>query len=253
LIDRSGLWPKFAAAVLALAGAAIGVLFGQRMPVLLMGLGFAVSALLLPRLRTLTLGAGVAILALVAASPVVSPQAAHRLVTQFTHQMETFPQTEYGLIAARALAMVEQHPVTGLGFDAFRTGCADPRYFHGWNGGDGGGAAMCVQHPHNHYLEAATDAGLPGLVLFCALVLAWLAALGRGLWRHPDPLRVGLFVAVLLQEWPIASTSDFVNMPLGGWFFLLLGFGLAEARAARPVVAARPAPYMVADRQTVSE
>jgi len=38
-------------------------------------------------------------------------------------------------------------------------------------------------------------------------------------------------VAVLIQEWPIASTSAFSSMPLSGWFFLLLGFGLAETRA----------------------
>ncbi len=90
---------------------------------------------------------------------------------------------------------------------------------------------MCVQHPHNHYMQALVESGWPGLVLFSALVLAWLQALGRGLWRAPTPLRVGLFVAALLHEWPIASTSAFSSMPLSGWFFVLLGLGLAETRA----------------------
>ena len=128
--------------------------------------------------------------------------------------------------------------MTGRGFDGFRTGCRLPRFFHGWNGGDGGGAAICVQHPHNHYLQAVTDSGVPGLVLFCLLVLAWLRAVGRGLWRDPDPLRVGLFVGVLIQEWPIASASSYTSMPLSGWFFVILGLGLAESRA-----------YMAARRQ----
>ena len=57
---------------------------------------------------------------------------------------------------------------------------------------------------------------------------AWLRALGRGLRREADPLRVGLFVAALLHLWPVASTSAFTSMPLSGWFFLLLGLGLAE-------------------------
>ena len=121
--------------------------------------------------------------------------------------------------------------MTGAGFDAFRRLCGDPAFFQGWHGDDGGGAAICVQHPHNHYLQAFTEAGIPGLLLFCALVLAWLRGVGRGLWRDPDPLRVGLFVAVLIQEWPVASASAFSSMPLSGWFFLLTGFGLAEARA----------------------
>jgi O-antigen ligase len=247
LVSRPGLGGKLAAAVLVLATVTVQVLFGQRMPVLLTGLGLLVSALLLPRLRALALGAGVAVLVLVAASAAIDRPAFVRLVIQFSHQMATFPRTEYGLIAARAVAMVRASPVTGLGFDAFRFACADPRFFHGWYGGAGGGAAMCVQHPHSHYLQAAVEAGLPGLALFCAMILAWLMAVGRGLWRTPDPLRVGLFVAVLIQEWPIASASDFVDMPLGGWFFLLLGFGLACARAAPPVAAARPAPYIAAE------
>ncbi len=243
LFARKGFGPKLGGLVLLLGGAGLLVLMGQRMPVLLTGLGLVVSGLLLPRLRLPVAAACVAILALIAASPVVSPQAYHRLVQKFSAQMEHFPESDYGRIAMRAAVIAWDNPLTGRGFDGFRTGCAEPRYFQGWHGGDGGGAAICVQHPHNHYLQAATDSGFPGLALFSALVLAWLLAVGRRLWTRPDPLRVGLFVAVLVQEWPVASTSDFVNMPLGGWFFLLLGFGLAEARA---VAAAAPPPYITA-------
>ncbi len=207
------------------------VLIGQRMPVLLTGLGLFVTALLLPRLRTGVLAAGAGAALLLAVSAVVVPPTFHRLIDKFSSQMEHFPDSPYGLITARAVAMIERIPLFGLGFDGFRHHCADPAYFVGWRGGDGGGANVCVQHPHNHYLQAAVEAGLPGLALFSLMVLAWLRPLARGLWRDPTPLRVGLFVAALLQEWPIASTSDFLSMPLSGWFFLLLGLGLAEARA----------------------
>jgi O-antigen ligase len=153
--------------------------------------------------------------------------------------METFPTSPYGLLAARAVAIVEQHPWIGRGYDGFRTGCADPRYFHGWTwptnpADDGGGLAGCNIHPHNHYLQAATDSGLPGLALFSALVITWLTILGRGLWRDPEPLRVGLFVATLIQQWPLASTSNAFAIELGGLSFLLLGFGLALARHRTP-------------------
>ena len=169
---------------------------------------------------------------LVGAASVVSPPAFARLVTKFLAQMGDFPASHYGQIAARAVAIVQAHPVTGRGFDGFRTACGDPAYFQGWDGGDGGGAAICVQHPHNFILQAAVEGGAPGLVLFSALALAWLRALGRGLGgrsgQGADPLRVGLFVAALLHLWPAASTSAFTSMPLSGWFFLLLGLGLAE-------------------------
>ncbi len=145
--------------------------------------------------------------------------------------MEHFPDSHYGQIAARALAIAVARPVLGSGFDGFRRLCGDPAFFQGWHADNGGGAAICVQHPHNHYLQALTESGIPGLLLFSALILAWLRGMGRGLWRDPDPLRVGLFVAVLIQEWPLASASAFSSMPLSGWFFVLLGLGLAETRA----------------------
>ncbi|WP_158742612.1 O-antigen ligase [Acidisphaera sp. L21] len=222
---------RWAGRALLVASVLVVVLIGQRMPLLLTGLGLFVTALLLPRLRAGVLAACVGAVLLVAASAVVVPPTFYRLVDKFSNQMEHFPDSPYGLIAMRAAAMIEAHPVTGLGFDGFRRDCAEPEYFRGWRGGDGGGANVCVQHPHNHYLQAAVESGFPGLILFCALVLAWLRPLAAGLWRDPAPLRVGLFVAALVQEWPIASSSDLLSMPLSGWFFLLLGLGLAESRA----------------------
>ena len=52
--------------------------------------------------------------------------------------------------------------------------------------------------------------------------------------RSPDPLRVGLFATVFVQLWPVQSTTAFTSMPMGGWFFLLLGWALAETRVASP-------------------
>ena len=239
LLARPGWRPWLGGVALFAGGAVVVVLIGQRMPVLLAGLGMLVTALLLPRLRGPVAVALVAGGALIAASAVVSPPTFYRLVTKFSRQVGDFAGSPYGEIAERAVAIAEQHPLTGRGYDGFRTGCPQPRYFQGWHlprqpaQTDGGGAGICVTHPHNHYLQALTDAGLPGLILFCALVGVWLYRLGQGLLRDPDPLRVGLFVAALIQEWPIASTSPLTSLPIGGWFLLLLGFGLAQARAVR--------------------
>ncbi len=221
---------RAAAAALGAGALLLMVLMGQRMPLLLTGLGLLVVAAVMPRLRRGLVGVALLLPVLVAVAGVVRPPAFHHLWTVFSGQMEHLPSSPYGLIAARAVAMVEAHPVLGLGFDGYRTACADPAYFHDWWGGDGRGAwaGVCVQHPHNHYLQAAVQAGLPGLVLFCALIAAWVVAVGRGAER--SPLQAGLLAALVMQEWPIASTSAFSTLPLGGWFFLLLGFGLAEAR-----------------------
>ncbi|MGA8196164.1 MAG: O-antigen ligase family protein [Acetobacteraceae bacterium] len=235
LLERSGFAAKLGAYALLLAGAFVMVLIGQRMPLLLTGLGLFVAALLLRPLRPLVLVTGIAGVALIAATVVVSPPTYHRLVLKFSDQMDHFATSQYGQLYARALEIGEQHPVTGRGFDGFRTGCTMPRYFRPSFDGrqsEGGGAVICAQHPHNFYAQALDEGGFPGLALFIALAVAWLAPLARGLWRNPQPLRVGLFASILIQLWPFASTSAFTSMPMGGWFFLLLGWGLAEARAA---------------------
>ena len=242
-LDRLG---RAGGLVLTVAGVGVVVLIGQRMPLLLTVFGLVVAALMLPRLRLATVVAlGVGAL-LLAASAVAVPPTFYRLVTKFSAQMENFPASDYGLIGARAAFIALDHPVFGQGFDGFRNACPDPRYFRSVvpERPDGGGEEICNIHPHNHYLEAVTNAGFPGLVLFSAMIVAWLRELGRGLWRNPDPLRVGLLVSALIQEWPIASASGFTAVEIGGFFFLLLGYGLAVARAASSTSATLPAGSM---------
>ena len=228
-------WRPAATALLAAAAVACVVLIGQRMPVLLTVLAMGVAALFLPRLR-LPVAAALALGALlVAASAVVAPPTFYRLVTKFTTQMASWPDSNYGQIASRAVAIAEDHPLTGRGFQGFRTGCMQERYWRGWthatNPADtGGGALGCNLHPHNIYLQAVTDAGLPGLALFSAMILAWGLTLARGLWRTPAPLRVALFATWAAAFWPLASTMNAFSIEFGGLTFLLVGFGLAEAK-----------------------
>ena len=233
LLQRPGRWRVSAGYALLLAGMAVMVLIGQRMPLLLTGLGIVVSALLLRRLRPAMVLAGIVAALLIAASPVIAPSVHHRLVVKFTEQMENFSTSQYGELYARALEIGLRNPVTGYGMDGFRYACPQPRYFRPSFDGkqpDGGGAAICWHHPHNYYFEALCDGGFIGLGLFCWLALAWLAPMARALRREPRPILVGLFAAAIIQLWPIASTTGFYTLPIAGWSFLLLGWGLAEAR-----------------------
>jgi hypothetical protein len=233
LIERGAWIWRIAGLALAGIGIAVMILIGQRMPVLLTGLGLVVSAILLPRLRPVAITAVVVGGVVLAASPIISPPTYYRLVEKFSRQMDHFQTSPYGYLWRRADEMTEQNPIVGLGFNGFRRDCPEPRYFVGWSkmpGHDGGGAAICKIHPHNFYTQASTDGGYPGLVLFSLMCLAWMWGVGRGLWRNPNTLRVGLFAACLIHLWPIASTSAFTALPVSGYFFVMLGWGLAEAR-----------------------
>ncbi len=225
---RQALW----AYALLLSGIAIVVIIGQRIPVLLVAGGMVVSAVLIPRLRPIVLAAVVLIVVLIPSFAVISPKTYYHMVTRTEEHIKGFGTGAYGTMYARALEIGRQNPVMGLGYDGFGTGCPQPRYFRPSFGGaeaDGGGAAICWVHPHNFYFQALADGGIPGLTLLSVLGIAWLIPLGRGLWRNPEPVRVGLFATLLMQLWPLQSTSSWWSMPMGGWFYLLLGWGLAEA------------------------
>ncbi len=233
LLARKRLAATIGAYAVLLAGVCVMVLIGQRMPMLLTVFGLLVAASLLAQMRPVVLAACVAGAGLLAASAVISPPTYYRLVEKFAAQMAHFASSPYGQIYTRALEMGRQNQWTGLGYDGFRHFCAQPRYYRATFDAvlaDGGGASICFQHPHNFYVQAFVEGGIPGLLLFAALAIAWLIPLAQNLWRTPDPLRVGLFAAILIQLWPIASTSAFFSMPMGGWFFLLLGWAMAETR-----------------------
>jgi O-antigen ligase len=203
------------------------------MPAVLGLFGLFVSLLLLRRLRPAALLAFAVGAVLLAALPIVSPPTYQKLVLHFLEQMDHFWQSPYGQIYVRAAAIALDHPWFGQGFDGYRLVCAAPAYAHAQAlfglppiaGADEG----CNIHPHQFWLQAASSAGWPGLLLFAAVVLAWLRRLAAGLWRSQDPLRVALFVTVLAWLWPLASTSGFYNMPIAGWGFLMAGWGLALA------------------------
>ncbi len=257
LLQRPGLWSVAGGYALLMAGTAVMVLIGQRMPLLLTGLGLVTVALLLPRLRPAMLVSVVLAALLVAASPVIAPEAHHRLVSKFSRQMENFSTSQYGELYARALEIGVQNPFTGLGAVGVRLWLRAAALFpaelrwqpEGWRRrGD-----LLAPSAQLSISRRWPSGGFVGLALFVWLAFAWLAAMARALMRRPDPVLVGLFAAALIQLWPIASTTGFFTLPVAGWSFLLLGWGMAEARwgaSGAPVADQDTASYIPRDRKS---
>lgn len=236
LLDRPGFRSSLAGIGLLVGGMAVVVLIGQRMPLLVALGSLLVAGVLMRQLRVPVAVAAAMTALLLAASPVVAPHAYNRLVVKFSDQLSNFATAHYGQLYTRAWSVGVNNPMTGMGHDGFGTGCPMPENFRPSFGGaqpDGGGAIICWVHPHNIWLQALDDGGFVGLALFCAMMAAWLWPLWRGLWTKPVPLRVGLFASVAVMMWPVQAANGFTSIPMGGWFFLILGWALAEARAAR--------------------
>ena len=224
--------------VVPVVAAATMILIGQRMPTLLLALGLCLSGLMFRQFRlpvVLTLAICVAVVAVL---PVVSPPTFAKLVVHFTQQMEHFWDTPYGLIFDRAVTMVQLHPWIGLGWDGYRDNCMQPAYLGGvsWlpvrTPADAFG---CNLHPHNYWLQVATTAGLPGVVLFAAMIGAWLQRMRGGAAHLTNDRRAALLIIVFVTFWPIQSSTSLFTVPNAGWVFLMVGWGLAEAGLVDPV------------------
>lgn len=233
LLNRPARANQVAAFLVLSFAAATMVLIGQRMPTMLMLLGLCVSGLLFRRFRLAVAIAFLVTVAVLVALPVVSPEVFAKLVLKFSTQMEHFWATPYGLIFDRAVAMIQAHPLTGVGWDGYRDYCDRPEYLGGvsWlpvsNPADPAG---CTIHPHNYWLQIGTSGGIPALILFAATVGAWLWRIrGGGAYLRNDR-RAALLVSLFVMMWPIASATSLFTLPNAFAVFLTVGWGLAEAR-----------------------
>jgi O-antigen ligase len=230
-LGRPGLISRLAGALLLFITMLTEALIGQRMPMLLLLFSLCLTGLIVRRFRWPIVIALVVLAATIAAMPVLSPVTYATLVVEFLHRMEDFSNTPYAFLYQRAVVMVQAHPWLGLGFDGFRDHCADPRYVQAiaWLPVTHiDSPYACSIHPHNYWLQIATSAGLPAVLLFAALGLAWLIRIGRGMFTAARPIQVALFVTLCTALWPIASTTSLFTVPNAGWFFLVVGWGLAE-------------------------
>lgn len=226
---------RLAGAATMILAAATMILIGQRMPALLMALGLAVSGLLFRQVRMPVILAAATCVIVLVLLPAISPPTFEKLVVHFSQQIDHFWATPYGLIFGRAATMIQAHPWVGLGWDGFRDNCMNPVYLQGLKWlpvSDPASPLGCNIHPHNYWLQIATDAGLVGVVLFAALVFLWLRRIGGRAINLGDDRRAGLLVIVFVAMWPIASATSLFTVPNAGWVFLMVGWGLAEARFA---------------------
>jgi len=232
LLRRKDVLGRLSGIAVLVVAALTMIMIGQRMPAVLMALGLCVCALLFRQARLpvlLTLGAGAGLLALL---PIVSPPTWFKLVVIFTYQMEHFWATPYGLIFGRAVTMIQAHPWFGLGWDGYRDFCMDPAYLTGVSWlpvSDPASIEGCTIHPHNYWLQVATSCGLTGTLLFGALGVTWLRGIRGGAGSLSNDRQAALLVIVFVALWPIASTTSLFTVPNAGWFFLMVGWGLAEA------------------------
>jgi hypothetical protein len=227
-------WPRpwVKGALLVLLLLTVGAVFvsGERMALLLALGGLALAAVLQKgALRRLLLGSLVLAAVAVAALALVDTRMLGRHVDETVATAEHFADSPYGQIWRSALHLAAERPLQGVGMKNFRVACADPVL-----GLPAEVKVRCATHTHNTYLEFLTESGMPGLLLFVALVAAWAIELWRA-WRIKphDPWLLGPLVAAAVLLWPFGPTASFFSNWFGAMVWLFMGWALAAVRLRR--------------------
>jgi O-antigen ligase len=208
-------WGALAAAAPAALALATVFLTGQRLAALQVLAGLGAGALLLPGLQRAALVSALASAAALALLPLLAPDAFRRLVLDLASGA---PAQAYLAVFRDGFAAVAAAPWLGWGQGGFRAACAALAL------GD------CASHPHNIYLEAAVEAGLPGLALFLAFSLLAFAAIAPGLWRQGGPEGRGLLLSLVLAALAVGVLKSAASIHQAGPVTLLAGWALAAAR-----------------------
>jgi putative inorganic carbon (HCO3(-)) transporter len=141
---------------------------------------------------------------------------------------------------SRAIDAIEDFPLTGLGYNGFRRvlPVLYPTLLNPYDAD--------VAHAHNHWLQAALDVGLPGLIAYLALWLGAGAALTRAGKLMQDPelrrLATGLGVGFLAHN--LFSLTDTIALGSKAGIFVWLGLALAvsASQVARRAAGTKPDP-----------
>jgi O-antigen ligase len=133
-------------------------------------------------------------------------------------------------LGTASLEMIQQEPIFGIGWDNFAQKAPDYGVGLSWE------REGAIHKAHNLYLAIASEAGIPGLILFMGLLVAVLCV-GWDTLRRNDPWSealaagiLGSFVAVLVHGLVAWGLLTYAVFPL---FWVLVGLLVALNRLTK--------------------
>lgn len=205
---------------------------GERMALLLLGLGVALSIVFLPRGRWVIAGSALLAVVLATSMTQLNPKLAKRQLDATHEEITGFWESAYGRTWVSSAHIGKAYPLFGIGSKQFQKECYKPDY----GPTDRTSLIMrCPMHSHNMYMEWLVEAGCIGLGLFLAVLYYWgrlVVTHWRSWWMNP--VATGLLITMAIRLWPAsATTSQFVAWSatpfwmVAGWLLALL-YGLSS-------------------------
>jgi O-antigen ligase len=207
---------------------------GERMALLLTGLGFVLAFFMLPISKRLMLLIGLGAAACIALLAYTNQGLVERHLGSTTKVVDDIGASDYGKIWLSAIEIAKANPVFGVGLKQFREVCPLPQY-----GNDD--PYRCNQHTHNIYLEWLAEAGIIGFGLFTTLVVLMVREMLRALpYLRYNPIFLGLAITLCIRLWPLASTTSFFTAWSAVPMWLIFGWMLTLTHAQNDQSKDRP-------------
>ena len=116
---------------------------------------------------------------------------------------QDFDSTAYGQTYRTAFEIWKDNKITGIGIGNFEEVCLNESKYKKFNTIFG-----CGSHPHNYYIQALVETGLPGLIFFISLVLSFFYKFKS---FNKNKYNIIGIVILLVLFWPIMSTGSFIK------------------------------------------
>ena len=121
----------------------------------------------------------------------------------FLTVLRNFNQSAYGELYATSLNMWKVNKITGIGLNNFEKMCKNEKLFNQFHKNFG-----CGVHPHNYYIQALTETGLIGLILFVFLIILFFY---NCINSKTNEMKIIGIVTLFVLFWPLMSTGSFLK------------------------------------------
>ena len=206
---------------------------GERMAFLLYSLGtlLVLTGLFFhyPHARHSVLTGLLIIVMLIISIMYFNPEATDRIVSSSIDKLSHFADSDYGIVFKAALKAWQTSPLFGSGIGSYQEYCQQLGILSEIS--SQAGFTMKCSHPHNLYLEIATETGAIGLALFSILLLAIFHAALMPLIRAKNWYALSVSAAILCASfWPFTGGISVLSNWIAALVWLGVGWVLAMAQ-----------------------
>ena len=117
--------------------------------------------------------------------------------------LKNFNQSAYGELYETSIQMWKDNKITGIGLNNFEKMCKNENLYNQYHKIFG-----CGTHSHNYYIQALTETGIIGLIIFVFLIILFLYNCFNS---KTNEMKIISIITLLVLFWPIMSTGSFLK------------------------------------------